>query len=317
MITIRLTVSSVASLPCRPDQVIVSRPNGYHFGLPKPKRQTQETSPGEDEFRSLAKPLAAALPCKDTKSRLQWDRRRRASRNVTALWQTCRHRTRGVEIASRTYPEFLLLFCKLEAKGNVSNSSKGDYSKKADPDGQSGEEETFEISPPHYDTDREWASKSHPGHGPHSDLAKRSAQMLELRCSVAAAVTGKNTAKKGENRGKREEEEEEEEEGDPVADNTPVMMETPQVCSEHDWDLTGVLVDTNTNKHKNTTTAPVKEEETNSKVEELPGHKPIAAAFLLSYRNFSMKTPNLDYDCTQPNTDSQNHSDWKRYWETI
>lgn len=70
-ITIQLTVSSVVPLPCPPDRVIVPRPNGYHFGLPKLKRQTQETNPGADEYLGLAKPLAAAFPCKH-KARLYW-----------------------------------------------------------------------------------------------------------------------------------------------------------------------------------------------------------------------------------------------------
>lgn len=62
-ITIQLTVSSIISLPCWPDRVIVSRQRGTILVSP-----TQEanpgTKPGADEYCSLAKPLAAALPCK-------------------------------------------------------------------------------------------------------------------------------------------------------------------------------------------------------------------------------------------------------------
>lgn len=43
-IPIRLTVSSVTSLPCWPARVIVSKAKGHHFGLSKLKRRTQKQS---------------------------------------------------------------------------------------------------------------------------------------------------------------------------------------------------------------------------------------------------------------------------------
>lgn len=95
--------------------------------------------------------------------------RRRACGNVAVLWQMCRHQThilQGVEIASGTHPELLLLlFCKAEAKGNVSNSPKGDYSKRkrVDP-GDTLQPASFTFLP-QSDTNG-GQSRVHQNHGP-------------------------------------------------------------------------------------------------------------------------------------------------------
>lgn len=62
-IPIRMTVSSVTSLPCRPAQVRVSRAKGVPFWSLQTQETNPGTEPGAEEYHSLARPLAAALPC--------------------------------------------------------------------------------------------------------------------------------------------------------------------------------------------------------------------------------------------------------------